>query len=554
MKRHSTGALTPEAIEEQNQRYAQNHTYDYLIIGTGMAALSVAALLAHDGKRVCLLEAHDTPGGYAHSFKMGEYSFCAQVHYIWGCSAGEYIYEFLRYLGLEQEITFELLNPEGYDRMVMPDGKKVFIPYGFEKLAENIGQAYPGEKEKVLNFTNLLTQIREEVRWVPEGSISWREAVKRGLRSKNLIWRQKKTLQETFDEFQLSRESQAVLSAQAGDFMAPPKDLSLLAYTGLFSGYNRGAYYPTKHFDYFIKRIAQYISEQEGCHIYYETRVTEILSDNGAITSVKTADGKTFRATHYICNMDPQQASHLIGQEKFPKKFLPALNYQYSPSGLMIYLGLKGIDLREYGFGSFNTWHLEQWDMNKTWEEELQGNFENPWFFMSTPTLHHSSEGVAPEGGQILEVATVVSYEYFKKLKDQSYQAYSQAKTALTKKLLDLVEEKYIPELRKHIAVQVVGSPTTNEDFCLAPFGNSYGSYLTPSNVNWRRLKAKTPFKNFFWCNASSGYAGIHGTVSTGVQLYMDLTGNRFYDSTLAPSTEEVLGRITSKNSRGVLC
>ena len=90
-KRYSTGALTKEQLDTQDALYKQNHTYDVLIIGTGMATLTVGALLADAGSKVCMLEAHDKPGGYAHTFKMNDFSFCAQVHYIWGCGVGQAI-------------------------------------------------------------------------------------------------------------------------------------------------------------------------------------------------------------------------------------------------------------------------------------------------------------------------------------------------------------------------------------------------------------------------------------------------------------------------------
>ena len=82
-------------------------------MGTGMSALTVGALLANSGKKICMVEAHDHPGGMAHSFTMGDYTFCAQVHYIWGCAPGGRIYEFLNRIGLEKDITFELFDTNG---------------------------------------------------------------------------------------------------------------------------------------------------------------------------------------------------------------------------------------------------------------------------------------------------------------------------------------------------------------------------------------------------------------------------------------------------------
>ena len=60
------------------------------------------------------------------------------------------------------------------------------------------------------------------------------------------------------------------------------------------------------------------------------------------------------------------------------------------------------------------------------------------------------------------------------------------------------------------------------------------------------RLKALTPWKNFYWCNAASGYPGVNGTIGTGMELYMRLTGDRFWnphDTTDTPTLHRQLRR-----------
>ncbi|MBI5135107.1 NAD(P)/FAD-dependent oxidoreductase [Candidatus Uhrbacteria bacterium] len=549
MKHHSTGALTPEQRAAQDARFKEGREYDYLFIGTGNSALTCAALLANAGKRVCMLEAHDLPGGYAHSFKMGDYHFCAQIHYIWGCAPGGRIYEFLKKIGLEKELTFELFDPKGYDHMALPDGKTVTIPYGYDQLIENIVAAYPDQRGPMQRFVHALQTIRREGRNLPDRKIRWWEIPLRGPFQAPMhlwLWLKNATLQDVFNHCGLSKQAQAVLIANAGDMMAPPNELSIFSFVGLFGGYNTGAYYPTKHFKGVIDRYAQFITDH-GNDIYYETSVTKINVESGRIANVETANGKVFTATTYICNGDPQRAANnLIGRDYFPPSYRESLEYAYSPAGMMIYLGLKpGFDLRSHGFGKFNIWHLKQWDMNQMWKEQLQEhNFTNPWFFISTPALHTNDPSNTPPGAQNMEIATLASYEYFKKLQEKSYVEYNKEKLMLADRLLDLVQEHYIPNLRQHIAVKSVGTSTTNEDFCMAPFGTAYGSSLSPRQVGLKRLKAETPFPNLFWCNASSGFAGFHGTTGTGMNLYMQLTGDRFYDTTTAPTDDELVGRI----------
>ncbi len=544
-KKSSTGSLTPEQKAAQDARYAEGYEYDYIFIGTGHAALVAASLLAKAGNSVCMLEYHDIPGGYAHTFTAGEYSFCAQIHYTWNCGEGATMWHFLKKLGLEKDVTWELYDPKGYDHMVMPDGTRVRIPYGWDKLAQNIDNAYPGQKKHVEKFTAVLSKIRKEMREFPSGKdIKIWEVPLNAYKFLSLIKYRNKTLQDLFDECELSKEAQAILIANAGDLGEPPERLSIFAYAGLFGGYNTGAYYPTKHFKGYIDALVASIESQGSSHMYYESEVTHVeVGNDGKVSQVVTHDGKIFTAKKgFICNMDPQLAANkLIGIEKFPKKFQKKLDYEYSFTGVMIYLGLEGIDLKEHGFGKFNIWHLEDWDMNKMWADGLELNMEKPWIFMSTPTLHSDEPGTAPEGGQILEIATNVGYKPFADAHTNGYAEYMKLKMKVADRMLDIVEEKYIPNLRKHIKVKQIGSPTTNEDFVLAPQGNAYGSALTPKYMGAGRLKAWTPWDNFFWCNASSGYGGIAGTLHTGVQLYKDLTGDEFFTTEDLKSDEELI-------------
>ena len=542
MRPHSTGALTPAERAAQDARWDPDRVYDVLIVGTGLGALSVGSLLANAGQEVCMLEAHDRPGGFAHTFRMDGYRFCAQVHYTSGCTPGGTIHAVLDKLGLADQITWELLDPDGYDHVILPDGKRVKIPNGFERLAENIDAAYPGQGAPVRRFTAVIEAIRAEVRRMPEGRLRWWQVVTQALHFPTLLRYRTATLQDVFDACGLSRESQAVLYGTAGDYMAPPRDLSIFAYAGLFGGYNTGAYYPTHHFRSLTEGLAGFVAERDGCDVFYEAEVTRIVADGQRIDRVETGDGKTFRGRTVICNMDPQRASHLIGRQRFPADHLQRLSYSYSPSGVVVYLGLQGIDLREHGFGNWNTWHLLQWDMNRMFHEQLvEHRFERPWIFLSTPTLHSDAPGVAPPGGQILELVTVAGYDLFRTLKDEDPREYVRAKNAVADRLIDLVEEHHVPGLRSFVKVKLAGTPVTHETYCRAVRGNAYGSYLTPEQLGLGRLKADTPFENLWWCNASSGYAGVNGTLGTGLRLYMDLTGDRFYDASAAPSDQQLL-------------
>ena len=49
--------------------------FDVVIIGSGIGGLCCGALLASQGKKVLICEAHYQPGGVAHTFKRNGYKF-----------------------------------------------------------------------------------------------------------------------------------------------------------------------------------------------------------------------------------------------------------------------------------------------------------------------------------------------------------------------------------------------------------------------------------------------------------------------------------------------
>jgi phytoene dehydrogenase-like protein len=62
--------------------------YDAIIIASGAGGLTAAVALAQAGKGVLVLEQHDRPGGWTHSFRLNGYRFCPGVHYIGSLEEG----------------------------------------------------------------------------------------------------------------------------------------------------------------------------------------------------------------------------------------------------------------------------------------------------------------------------------------------------------------------------------------------------------------------------------------------------------------------------------
>lgn len=84
--------------------------------------------------------------------------------------------------------------------------------------------------------------------------------------------------------------------------------------------------------------------------------------------------------------------------------------------------------------------------------------------------------------------------------------------------MLTVIERDYMPELHRHLTIQMMNTPTTNEHFCTTPLNNTYGSALTPRNVS-HHVPSQTPFRNLWLTNATTGFPNINRTVKTNIEL-----------------------------------
>lgn len=504
---------------------------DYLIVGTGLAALSFASLMAKAGKRVTMIEAHEYPGGYGHTFTLKErYRFNAQLHYVWNCGPDQPIGRILTHLSLSEQVTFEQFDPDGFDRMRMP-GYALDIPYDYQALIDRLSGLFPQSRDSFEKFIGLVDATGEAIAGFEPDLLS-NLKLSNLLKGCRLLRTRKATLQDVFDHYKLPKEAQTLLALQWPDFLLPPEKLSFLAWTALFHGYHKGAYYPTRHFEYFVDSLVQII-EANGGEIHYNERVVDFILEGNAVTGVVTegvgqkSGQSEYRGANTICNMDPKRASELIGVEKFSAKKRKQLSYDYSPSNFMAYGAVKGIDLRDHGFGKSNLFHTGEVDLNQTFHKMYHlGDYSKPSFALTVPTLITDDPTACPEGHQIIEILTVASYNRFLDLKISSPRKYKDKKAEILESIIDVIEESYVPNFREHLVFSATGSPTTNERYCNSPAGNSYGSNLTPSNVKLGRLNHESSLSNFYFCNASSGSAGFSGTLYTGARLYERLSGD----------------------------
>lgn len=500
--------------------------FDYVILGAGLGGLSAAACLTRQGYRVAVLEKHYLPGGCCHTFDYGEYSFCADVHYISQCDSGQSIGQFLDYI--ELDIPFNSLDPDCIDRVITP--KADFkIPLGWENLRTRLLSTFPEETLAINRYCDEIKRLHQEmrnlvqeVRWFDQKWSDWLKLPKYA----NLFWKRTWTLQDLYNHVGLSPKLQAVLAGQSGDYALPPAEIALITHTALVWDYSEGAHYPKHHFKHFVDAIANTITDGGGV-IKYSTPVEHIQVSNNVIQNVM-ADGKVYRADKaYISDIDPKLTVELMHNfDALSQKERQRLtSYEYSASAFNIYLGLDSrFDPQRYGIGNWNIWYYPTGDLNKEYQTQLADDLSHPWIFLSCPTMKSSEPGMGPEGHHVLEIATVCAYEPFAHLHTNNPKAYKAKKREVYQQIMTSVKD-LIPDIDNYARLKVYGTPTTSEFYLGQPQGNIYGAKLIPRQVGLNRLGYITELSNLFLVGASAGYPSVPGVISNGMDVVELITG-----------------------------
>ncbi|MGV0023642.1 phytoene desaturase family protein [Phormidesmis priestleyi] len=507
-------------------------SFDYVILGAGLGGLSAAACLTRQGNRVLVLEKHYLPGGCCHTFDYGQYRFCADVHYISQCGQGQTIAQFLNYI--ERDVSFNSLDPDCIDRVITPDAD-FKIPLGWENLRQRLLSTFPEESMAIDRYCDEIKHLHQDVRqlvheihWYNQKWSDWLKLPKYW----NLFQKRHWTLQDLYDHVGLSPRLQAVLAGQSGDYALPPNEIALMTHTSLVWDYSEGAYYPQHHFKQFVDTIVEAITAG-GSVVKFSTPVDHVQVNAGRITSV-TANHHRYEAKKaYISDLDPKLTVQLINDATAlsDRERQRLTHYEYSASAFNIYLGLDDrFDPQRYGIGNWNIWYYPMGDLNREYQQQLEGNLDHPWIFLSCPTMKSTEPGMAPPGHHVLEIATVCPYQPFEQLHQTDPKAYKAKKRQVYQQIMRSVKD-LIPEVDRYTRMKVYGTPTTSEFYLGQPQGNIYGAKLIPQQVGLNRLGYKTELPNLFFVGASAGYPSVPGVIGNGMDVVELLTGQSVWKS-----------------------
>lgn len=479
--------------------------YDVIVVGAGPGGSSCAALLAHRGLRVLLLDKNPRAGGRMMLIEKDGFRY--ETFPINGVPArGSRFEEILRELGLESEVELIRPSPAGVMSFGMPNGRV--------KTME-----MPSDAASAVRFLRFLelkpSQLPSSFRLMKDMMT---------MKGKELEDLDDVTLEEFLKGYRPPETLYAFLGTLAEGALETPVDLACASeFIRIYqqsalrgsSRYVKGGY--GHMFDAFARSV-----RRDGGEVLFSVPVERILVEDGMACGVE-AGGRLYRAPIVVSNAGiPTTVLGLVGAEHFDKEYLNRVKDLHAGWGYAGYRAVLGKPvLRHYT----NTYFSHKSVITSAdWAAAERGRIpEEAYVFVGTNSVY---PGMAPEGRQLVYMGMTCPADPRTDIGPY---------LARVKEIVQRVWPEILPNAQ---SMEPYGPasvpPLASAQVLPGQGGEVYGLAQIVGQCGRHKPRAASPVRGLYCVGFSTGHGlGTHGaadsavTVAALVQRYLQIHPSR---------------------------
>jgi phytoene dehydrogenase-like protein len=406
--------------------------YDVTVIGSGLAGLTCANMLARNGHSVLLLEQHHQLGGLAAWFKRkGGHIFDVSLH--------------------------------GFPVGMIKTCRKYWTPEIANMIVQLKGIRFDNPQFSLTTTFDRddFTRILQEGFKIPRENI---EAFFNTARDMNFYDDQTMTIRELFEKFfpghdDVVRMLMEPITYANGSTLDEPA----ITYGIVFSNFmSKGVYTVRGGTDKFIGAMEVEL-KKNGVDIRTSCPVERIIIEGKKVAGV-VAKGKTIKCRAVVSNGNLKSTVHkFVGDEHFSESFIKkAREVRLNNSSCQVYMGIKKGEKIDYIGDLLFTSVAEKFDSVKLCSRDITSRTFSIYYPETRP------------GSDMYSIvsSTNANYEDWAVLSQEEYRA---SKKELIESTLDALG-KYIPGVRSKIDWVEAATPKTFQRYTLHECGASFGT------------------------------------------------------------------------------
>ena len=500
--------------------------YDIIIIGAGISGLTSSALLSKAGFSTCVLEMNHHAGGYLAGFDRGEFRFDTSIHWLNDCSPDAFVSRIFKIIGndypkvevqkdirrfVNNDIDYLVTNnPNEFKEELLakfPDDRKGILK--FFKDAKKISKSF----ETYLNLTRSL-----ETRNVFSKAVYGLKMLKFALAFiPHIKFKGDKGLEKGLNKYSKNPEFHKLFSSE---------EELLSCLVPLAWAYSSNYQNPPKGGSRVYPEWLSYSTKKMGGDIFFNSKVTDIIAENGKVKSVK------FEKRGVISEINCKYVVAACDVETLYKKMLPMSKIsekriknigeaELYASSVTVSIALN-CPSSELGIGEESIFLFD----NMLSKSELnEGNPHKSGIHVLSPSFRDSS--LAPEGKSTLTLfipAWIENNNYWECEKDEKGrfirgEKYKKLKNEYAEIIIDRVQEKLIPNLKEHILFFDVATPITYLRYTNNKNGSMMGQRHGEKNMKRNVASYKTHIQNLL---VSGHWAELGGGVPLAVKAALN--------------------------------
>lgn len=453
--------------------------YDIIVIGAGCGGLTAAACAAKEGKKVLLLERHNTPGGFASSFVRGRFEFDVSLHQLCGFSqntgSGD-VRQIFDYLNISDKIKWAEI-PQAY-RFISKsfDGSTIDIimPFGIENYIEVMESYVPGSKPSMTKLFKLAEEIVKSSDYFAATEIKKTpSALKKILKEHgNFLRTAPYSVNKVLDALKVPKKAQEIITAYWLYLGVDCDRLSFIHYISMVYMYlTLGAVTP-KFRSHEMSMALAGVIEDNGGEIRYNSHVSRILFKDGQASGVILKNGEKIMCNHIIANCSPTTAfGKMMKSKDVPESALKRTNARsFGMRGACLYLGLnrspKDLGITEHSYFITDTANsVNQFNLMKSIDTNNA---------QVAVCLNIADPNCSPAGTTILCITTLYSDNCWANINPENY---FDEKDMLAARLIANFETATGITIHNSIEELEVATPVTFARYTYTPQGTVYGYY-----------------------------------------------------------------------------